>query len=171
MSRVNAAARIAPTKCSEHAIANELAQKFEWISLALGRVEEMSRASHPVRGAAGQRTERERARERERDERERPLFMLAHSLARSFSLSLARARALPLSVWLSVSLSSLPPSLPPSLPHPSLPAPDTRTNLPVLAVYVRERRFTCPWVCDGKHETDETHLACSALVDTQKHRQ
>jgi hypothetical protein len=114
--------------------------------------------------------QRESARAREREMREKDHYLCSLTRSLAHSLSLSRARALPLSVWLSVSLS-LPPSLPPSLPHPSLPAPDTRTNLPVLAVYVRERRFTCPWVCDGKHETDETHLACSALVDTQKHRQ
>ena len=108
---------------------------------------------HPVRVAAGQRTERARARERER---EKETIIYARSLARSLVISLSLS--LSLSLCLAVCLS-LPPSLSPSLPRPSLSAADTWTNLLALAnlsmcSYVRERRFTCPWVCDEKHETD-----------------
>jgi len=74
---------------------------------------------HPVRVAAGQRTERARARERER-EKETIIYArpFACSLVLLFCFSLAVCR-------------SLAPSLHPSLPppsHPSLPATDTQKN-------------------------------------------
>jgi hypothetical protein len=140
MSRVNAAARIAPTKCSTHAITHELAQRFEWISLARGRVEK--KRCHVLADLPQEEdtcvsyeeeeclptcpipcvllldsAQRERARERER-ERKRPLFMLARSLALSFSFS----------VSLSLSVAhSLPRSIPPSL-HPPIPPSLRRTH-------------------------------------------